>query len=181
MEYPNTNLFLKDGREVTFAKAAEKDALEVMHFFQNITQETEFLSKSSAETMKSVNEVKYWLMTLDKSKKNLFLIAKEGGNILGMGQLIFSLRHKSKHRATVAVAVRKPYWNLGLGTQILTKMASFARYNGVSQLELTVMENNQNAIKLYQKLGFIQVGKIPNAFLMQNGSYSAELIFVKQI
>lgn len=33
------------------------------------------------------------------------------------------------------------------------------------------MATNTSALKLYKKLGFIQLGKIPNGFLLKNGKY----------
>ena len=34
-----------------------------------------------------------------------------------------------------------------------------------------VVATNTSALKLYKKLGFIQLGKIPNGFLLKNGKY----------
>ena len=34
-----------------------------------------------------------------------------------------------------------------------------------------VVENNTHARHLYERLGFVQVGMIPNGFLMKDGSY----------
>jgi ribosomal protein S18 acetylase RimI-like enzyme len=34
-----------------------------------------------------------------------------------------------------------------------------------------VVATNTSALKLYKKLGFVQLGRIPNGFLLKNGEY----------
>ena len=47
-----------------------------------------------------------------------------------------------------------------------------ARNNGFKLMQFNaVVENNTHARHLYERLGFVQVGMIPNGFLMKDGSY----------
>ena len=47
-----------------------------------------------------------------------------------------------------------------------------ARNNGFKLMQFNaVVENNIHARHLYERLGFVQVGMIPNGFLMKDGSY----------
>lgn len=53
-----------------------------------------------------------------------------------------------------------------------------ARKAGYEQLELGVFSDNSSALHLYQKLGFQEVGRMPNAFKLPDGSYSDEIMMV---
>lgn len=44
--------------------------------------------------------------------------------------------------------------NLGVGSQLVKSLASFARENGCSRLRLATTNDNTNALRFYQKLGF---------------------------
>ena len=48
--------------------------------------------------------------------------------------------------------------NLGIATQILTKLINIAKSLKYTSVTLEVNENNTNAIKLYEKFSFIKLG-----------------------
>ena len=68
---------------------------------------------------------------------------------------------------------------MGLGTALMQGMTTFSEKNGAKQLELTVMSENKRAISLYERQGFIAVGRMPNAYLMKDGSFCDEISMVK--
>ena len=61
----------------------------------------------------------------------------------------------------------------------MESMAAFSERNGAKQLELTVMSENRRAINLYERQGFVAVGRMPNAYLMKDGSFCDEISMVK--
>ena len=83
-----------------------------------------------------------------------------------------------RHRASLGIAVVQEYWNTGLGTVLINGAIDLARKAGYEQLELGVFSDNSSAIHLYQKLGFREVGRMPNAFKLPDGSYSDEIMMV---
>ena len=68
---------------------------------------------------------------------------------------------------------------MGLGTALMQGMTAFSEKNGAKQLELTVMSENKRALSLYERQGFIAVGRMPNAYLMKDGSFCDEISMVK--
>ena len=48
--------------------------------------------------------------------------------------------------------------NLGIATQILTKLINIAKSLKYTSVTLEVNENNTNAIKLYEKFNFTKLG-----------------------
>lgn len=178
IDFETVNIFLKNNRHVTIRPAFSSDANEVADFFETVTEETEFLSKQADEA-NSPAEIGRFLHVLESSKNYLFLVAKSSGKVIGMGQVVFFNKKKSRHRATVSVAIKKEFWGMGLGTTLMQFMAAFSKKNGAKQLELTVMSENKRAINLYERQGFSVVGRMPNAYLMKDGSFCDEISMVK--
>ena len=50
---------------------------------------------------------------------------------------------------------------------------------GFTQVELGVFADNERAIGLYRKLGFTEMGRIPKAFCLKDGTYRDEAQMVK--
>lgn len=60
----------------------------------------------------------------------------------------------------LGVAVLKDYWRNGIGSFLVDEAEYwFANYSSLNQLVLDVFEDNQAAIALYQKYGFVKTGK----------------------
>ena len=49
---------------------------------------------------------------------------------------------------------------------------------GFEQAELTVVDGNERAIRLYKRLGFRECGRIPNANKYDDGTYSDDIMMV---
>lgn len=57
----------------------------------------------------------------------------------------------------------------------------FAKKAGFEQLELGVFADNDRALCLYKKMGFEEIGRIPRAFRLPDGSYIDEITMVKML
>lgn len=49
----------------------------------------------------------------------------------------------------------KKYWGKGIGSMVINELIDYARNNNIKSLWLTVIQENERAIKLYSKLGFM--------------------------
>lgn len=53
-----------------------------------------------------------------------------------------------------------------------------AKEAGYAQLELNVVADNQSAIRLYEKMGFVEYGRNPKGFCSRRSGYQ-ELIYMR--
>jgi ribosomal protein S18 acetylase RimI-like enzyme len=60
-------------------------------------------------------------------------------------------------------------------------MVALAKKNGVSQLELTVMESNSRALSLYERKGFLAVASLPDAYRTSDGKSISQITMIKII
>jgi ribosomal-protein-alanine N-acetyltransferase len=76
------------------------------------------------------------------------------GQIIGYG--VMSLGAGEAH--VLNVCVREEYRSLGFGRRLLEHLLERAQTSGVSEAFLEVRPSNLAAIRLYQRLGFEQIG-----------------------
>jgi RimJ/RimL family protein N-acetyltransferase len=64
----------------------------------------------------------------------------------------------------------------GLGTSLMTAAIAAAWQQGFTRIELTVRTDNDNAVKLYERLGFRQEGLLGKAFLVDDQYFDCYLM-----
>lgn len=89
-------------------------------------------------------------------------INNENGSIVA-GYIIFWLVADEIHLHDLAVGL--PYKGQGIALKLMEEMTEIARRNKVRAMTLEVRESNIEAIKLYQKCGFVVKGVRPLYYL----------------
>lgn len=85
------------------------------------------------------------------------------------------------HRCGIAIALLLEYCSAGIGEQMLTALLGLAKERGYEQVELEVVEGNDRAKSLYEKLGFIQYGVFPDNMKYKDGSYRDSYWMMKKL
>lgn len=95
-----------------------------------------------------------------------FLIIEEGKEILGYA--FVEARKTSNLDMLVPhtfvyindICIKEEYRNKGIGKKLLESIKNWAMIRGLEYVELNVLTENKDAIKFYQKLGFIESQKL---------------------
>ena len=115
------------------------------------------------------------------SGKRALLIAEDQLGLCGTVQLIFDLPENQPHRADLAkMLVHRRARRRGLGAALMRAAESTARECGKTLLVLDAVTNG-DAARLYQNLGWIRVGDIPNYALMPNGEFCSTTYFYRDL
>jgi len=61
----------------------------------------------------------------------------------------------------------KQFWNKGISKNMLDHVLTYAKKNWISRLELKVIKNNLQAIRAYQKYGFVVYEEKDNELIMR--------------
>ena len=94
----------------------------------------------------------------------------DGGAAVGIGSLIHLNRLRTRHRGEIgAFYVRPSAQGTGAADKLMNVLSEKAQKIGVWQLELFVAESNPRAIRFYQRHGFRQEGRLPNAIIGERG------------
>ena len=73
-------------------------------------------------------------------------------------------KYKVRHRAEFGISVVRKYWGLGIGKALLTSCIECAKTAGYNQLELKVVAENERAVSMYERAGFVECGRNPKGF-----------------
>ena len=181
MIYQGKTIELKDGRRAELrAPRPEEDAPAALEVFRRMAGETEFVSNYPEEIrFTAEGEAAYLKNTVD-SPDNMLIVCSVEGVMAGNCQIIFLNTRKTRHRAVAMIGLQKEFWGLGIGTALFEELIAAARHRGgVTQLELEVVEGNERAIALYEKMGFTVMAEHPDAFRLKDGS-SRKAIYMRR-
>ena len=91
---------------------------------------------------------------------SLWVVAVEGDTVAGY----VGSQSVMGEADMMNLAVRPEYRRSGIGKELVTELILKLQKNQVHCLTLEVRASNEAAILLYDKLGFIQVGRRPNYY-----------------
>lgn len=174
---------LKDGREALFRSPCEEDAEGMLQFIIKASGETDYLMKYPEEFEDiTLDEEKAFINNDYVSQNGLMIVCFIDGRIAGNCQLSFHSGIKDRHRASVAIALLKEYWNLGIGTRMFEEMIRIAKERGgIRQIELDFIEGNSRARSLYEKMGFRITGVKQDAIRMKDDTFVNEYMMIKRL
>lgn len=174
-------LLLKNGMRAVLRPAAPDDADRMLDYLRACAEETDFLLRYPEEWAVSVEQESAFLKSLADREDTLLLVCEAEGIVAGTCQAVRMDRLKTRHRATVSIALRRAYWGLGIAGPMFEEMEAFARARGVVQLELAYLEGNDRARRLYDRMGFAETGRMPWAVRLRDGTLLDEICMVKRL
>lgn len=122
------------------------------------------------------DSVRSWMECAKKGTSITALYKKE---VCGCANLYIQSVEKLKHQALFVIVVDHAYRNRGIGTLLIKTLMKRARERfGIELLHLEVYEENP-AIFLYRKLGFIEYGCHPRFLKDQEGKYYHKIFMQK--
>ena len=173
---------LKDGTTVVLRSPEPSDAAQLNAYLRLTSGETHFMVRYPEECDQSVEAAQKRLQAMADDERSFMLAAFLDGELVGncgVNAMAPKDRFKMRHRASLGISIRKEAWGLGLGTILITRALEQAKENGFTQVELGVFADNERARGLYQKLGFAEMGCIPKAFYLKDGTYRDEVQMLK--
>ncbi len=111
-----------------------------------------------------------------QSGVDFLFVGKIVGEIACVGSLTSPKKGRISHQSEIALSVRKKFWNMGVGTELMKTLIDFAKQSGeIEIIYLGVRADNINAIRLYKKMGFEQIGLYKN-YSKINGVYADDIL-----
>ena len=174
---------LKDGRPAVIRSPRDEDIQGTLDYLYKSAEETEFILRYPEECSKYTAEAEKALFDrMNESENETMLVCIVDGVVAGNCQVTWSKSIKTRHRAIVAIALCKDYWNLGIGTRFFKEMIRIAEANPeITQMELDFIEGNTCARALYEKMGFRIIGAKPNAIRLKDGTMLNEYSMIREV
>ena len=178
MKY-NKTITLKDGRTCTLRNGEENDGEAVLANFILTHEQTDYLLSYPDENTTTAEQEGRFLQEKTNSDSGVELLAEVDGAVVGLAGIdAVGGREKIRHRADFGISVDRQYWNLGIGTALMNACIECARKAGYEQIELSVVAENEPAIAMYEKAGFVEYGRNPRGFKSRISGYQ-ELVYMR--
>ncbi len=113
--------------------------------------------------------------------KRALLVAEDQLGICGTVQLVLHQPENQTHRADLAkMLVHRRARRRGLGAALMQATEAIARACGKTLLVLDTVTNG-DAARLYERLGWVRVGDIPDYALFPTGGFCGTTIFYRKL
>ena len=167
----NTKVTDKTGKEIELRNAELKDAEALLNYLKVTNTESKYLICEPDEITMTLDDEKAFITRKTESENELLLLAFEDGKHIGNCSLMsVGTSKRYKHRCTIAIALYKAYCGRGIGRLMLETVLSEAKKLGYGQAELEVVTENLGAIALYEAVGFVKCGVLPNSMKYRDGT-----------
>ena len=183
MIFKDKKIILKDSRTAILKSPCVEDAEKLLNYIKKSCGETDFLVRYPEEWEgATIESEEKWIKSRRDSRNSMVITCYIDGKIVGNSEINFKGGIKTSHRATVAIAILKEFWNLGIGSAMFEELIKIAESNPrIEMLELEFIEGNTRARALYEKYGFKIVGERPNAYKLKDGNMQKEYFMQKEL
>ncbi len=160
-------------------KVTVNDAKQIVDYCNQVAGESDNMSFGIGEFGINYEQEVDFLKGIEGSVNNFMMIAVANNQIIGLTNISGSSRPRTKHNVDLGISVKQEFWGLGVGSKLLQSVLDECRQTEVIRnIHLLVVADNVNAISLYQKFNFKQVGRYSDYHFV-NGEYKDILIMEK--
>lgn len=181
MIFNKKEITLKNGNIAVLRNPEISDAHKMINYLKTACGETEFLARNPEEINMTVESEKAWIQNAVHSPNILMITCFVDGEVVGNCEINFRTGMKTGHRASVAIAILKKYWNIGIGSAMFCELIAAAKAHGTEIMELEFIEGNERARHLYEKFGFMVIAEKPKAIKQKDGRLVSEFLMQKKL
>ena len=175
----------KNGANYKIEPIGPDNAEQFLDFMQQVSGDTHFMTRYGDEVKldnDAIKAEKTRLKSLKDDDEQGMLSIFDGDRIIANIAIRSVAKYrKTAHRCSVGLGVRKEYHGIGLGTILMDNAISFAKAVGYTSMELGVLSDNMPAQGLYKKMGFVEYGRLPGAFILDDGTSLDEINMYKKL
>lgn len=137
-------------------EASTEDAEALLEYLKDLRRENLY-TVLRHEGLPSLQEEERFIQRKSGDEGVIFLCI-EKGKVIGMLGADRKKHKQLRHSCEFGVAVFREYRRMGIGSQMISRIEGWAREKGLRRIEACVVGNNEQAVRLYEKLGYRQEG-----------------------
>jgi RimJ/RimL family protein N-acetyltransferase len=159
--------------DISVRFSTKEDILSLKKMFNKVVREKRFLP-----TIEEVEEVgNGWV---DLRNHDFTIVAEIQGELVGQIQLERLEDDATQHVCEIGIIVDPDHRGKGVGNRLLEKAVQTAKFLGFKKICLSTFHTNSNAISLYKKFGFQEVGRRKKQFKIAD-EYIDEILMEREI
>jgi RimJ/RimL family protein N-acetyltransferase len=130
----------------------------------------------------TLKEEKKWIADHNEKPTWLVIIAEVAGKVVGMINFRGEARKRLAHHGTIGMGVHRDWRGKGIGEALLSVLLKWAEKNPrIEKVCLAVLADNEPAIALYKKLGFVEEGRRFREIKFGPGKYVDDFLMYKWV
>ncbi len=107
------------------------------------------------------------------------MVAEVRGEVIGCGNINGFDLPRRRHAVSIGLSVIAPYQGMGIGDRMMAELLEHAEVRlGAERIELQVFADNDRAIRLYEKHGFVREGVL-RCDAWRDGGYADSLVMAR--
>lgn len=162
---------MPDSIVLVITQATPEYAKQIVAFLNAVGGETSYLTFGLNEFPLSEKEEEQFIAECLTKNTSLMLIGLVGNEVVSQLFIDVSSQPRLAHIGTIGVSVSKRFWGQSIGMRMLIAAIDWAKKQRMAKLQLQVRSDNNAAIALYKKLGFVIEGTITRSIKIDNIYY----------
>jgi RimJ/RimL family protein N-acetyltransferase len=163
-----------DGRRWTLRPARPTDARGLAALFDDVRREGRWLLTSPSAV--SQPSEAFFIGEMLRTGEGLALVAEADGDPIGTVQISLERNVVTNHVGTLSIVVAEGWRDVGVGSALIETALRWARDHGLLKVALAVFPDNERAIAVYQRAGFVREGLRRKQYRADGGVLRDELL-----
>jgi RimJ/RimL family protein N-acetyltransferase len=107
----------------------------------------------------------------------VYILAEVDGEVIASSEIARRGGYE-EHVGVLGIVIKKGFRDLGIGTEIMRALIEQGGAWKLKVLTLSLFASNKRAFHVYEKVGFVETGRVPKKFF-RSGKYIDEIIMTK--
>ena len=163
-----------DGRGWTLRPARPTDAGALSRLFAAVRAEGRWLVTSPA-AMSEPSEA-FFIGEMIRAGDGLVLVAEADAEVVGNVLVSLDRNVASAHIGTLSICVADGWRDIGIGSALVGAAIDWARRRGLLKVALGVFPDNERAIAVYERAGFVREGLRRRQYRGPGNTFRDELL-----
>jgi len=146
----------RDGRRWTLRPGRPTDGRALARLFGQVRREGRWLITTPG-TISEPSEA-FWISELIGASESLALVAEAEGETIGNVLISVDRGRATEHIGVLSICIAIDWRDVGIGSELVSGAQAWARQRGLRKISLGVFPDNERAIAVYERRGFVHEG-----------------------
>ena len=149
-------------------EATPEDATALIAYIETVSDQSDFLSFGRGDFGLTELQEQAFLRQCRTTDNQIYLVGLINNRLVSTLHFAGGSRPRVRHAGEFGMSVDREFWGLGIGSLMIETLLIWARETHiVKKINLRVRTDNQRAIHLYERKGFIKEGTIHKEIFLQ--------------
>lgn len=145
-----------DGRRWTLRPGRPTDGRALARLFADVRAEGRWLITTPGAV--SEPSEAFWIGELIRAEESLVLVAEADGEVVGNVLVSVDRGRATEHIGVLSICIAAEWRDVGIGTELISGAQRWAADRGLRKVSLGVFPDNDRAIAVYERCGFVREG-----------------------